>query len=850
MNAANTQLKGSDLDELKQIIKEAAARDKNEAATRHQIIDYILHNFLSWPKNRVAVEEYIHPGFADYILKKSNGEDLLFIEAKKEGVYFELPIPHSKGETSCYINIGKLLSDSNIRAAITQVRTYCYDSGCEYGCITNGHEWIFFKTFEKGKRWESLHAFVVRNLRFFYSEYTKAVNNFSFTAITENSSLVTLLTSSPPKDRGIYFPKEKISSYAHTINANRLAASLRPIVTRYFGVIKDHDTEFMEKCYVSQRDYESTHDGMRTLLHDSLTPYFAEYGVQQLGDTGKGGRLGGKLTKSLKHHRKGDVLVLFGGKGAGKSTFIKRLLHHNPPRWLIEHATISIIDLLDTPESVDIIRKNIWDTLVLQLDIERILDSERSNLIEKLFNDRYQIALKQDLSGLQINSESFNLKLNSLISEWKNDKHYCAKQLVSYWNAKDKGVIVVVDNTDQYVTEIQDFCFTSAQEIASQLGCVVLISMREERFYDSKIHGVLDAFQNSGFHISSPKPSEVFRKRLEFTKEILNNAKKRGELINIVDESFIRDCKTYLSILSREFGNDTSPLNSFLTACAHGDIRLSLDLFRSFSLSGYTNVEEMLTAGIWNFKIHQVIKPVMIPTRYFYDESLSDIPNIYQIRSTRHGSHFTALRILRKLAKSVDISAPSYYSVAELKAYFVDTFNMLDDFERNLDVLLKHGFVEANNRLDAYSETVDSIKITNYGLYMFNELAHDFTYLDLICTDCGIFNEQTSNYLTEAAKTEFSLFIKRERIERVQVRLKRVEEFIKYLNEEEKQEKELYSLSMPVEAMFTSKVMESFNKDKINILKSARKQRSDKVKPDNVKLDNTKFNRRRGYSTN
>lgn len=101
----------------------------------------------------------------------------------------------------------------------------------------------------------------------------------------------------------------------------------------------------------------------------------------------------------------------------------------------------------------------------------------------------------------------------------------------------------------------------------------------------------------------------------------------------------------------------------------------------------------------------------------------------------RHSSHFTALRTLRKLARNIEQSVASYASMAELISYFSDTFNLREDFSRTVDVLLKRGFVEANNRLDYYDESVDSIKITGYGMYMFNELAHDFTYLDLVCTD-------------------------------------------------------------------------------------------------------------------
>src|SRR5712672_3208788 len=101
---------------LPTIIVEAAARDRNEAETRHKIIDFILHDLLVWPRNRVAVEENIHPGFADYILKKPNGDPLIFVEAKKEGIYFELPFPHNPDETSSYISIKKLLTDPHIKA--------------------------------------------------------------------------------------------------------------------------------------------------------------------------------------------------------------------------------------------------------------------------------------------------------------------------------------------------------------------------------------------------------------------------------------------------------------------------------------------------------------------------------------------------------------------------------------------------------------------------------------------------------------------------------------------------------------------------------------------------------------
>ncbi len=749
---------------------------------------------------------------------------MLFIEAKKEGVYFELPHAYTDHETCCYISISKLLSDANIKAAINQVRTYCFDTGCEHACITNGHEWIFFKTFEKGKKWDKSNAFVIRSLHFFVAEPIRAYNSFSFTSITEKLSLSSLLNASPSSDRPIYFPKDKINSYSHSISANKLAGTLRPIVNYYFGVISDNDTEFMDKCYVSQRDYQQTSDGMRTILHDSLTPYFAEYGVQQLDDTGKGGRIGGRITKNLKHSRRNEVLVLFGGKGSGKSTFLKRLLFHKTPRWLHDHAVIAIVDLLNVPEDRKLIRTHIWTNLVNQLDKDGILSDTRERLIE-LFKDRFKIASNQELFGLSHESERYNMKLNDLISRWKADHAYCAMCLIKYWEAKGCGAVIVVDNTDQYSSNIQDYCFSSAQEISDMLKCMTIISMREERFYNSKIHGLLDAFQNSGFHISSPRPSEVFRKRLEYTIFLLESPRRRGDRFGEIDSVHAAECTKYLRIILREFGSERSPLGSFLTACAHGDTRLSLDLFRSFVLSGYTNVDEMLASGHWVFQIHQVIKPVMIPTRYFYDEGFSNIPNIYQIRHARNGSHYTALRILRRLAKSTNAVNYSYVPISELLSYFIETFSMPDDFTANVDVLLKHGFVEASNRIDIYTENVDAVKITNYGLYMLKSLFSDMTYLDLVSTDCGLYSELAANSIIEDARIEFGMFMRRERLQRVKIRVERVGNFIEYLAEEESREKQSYSLGMPEEDMFTYKIKRAYEFDKERVLESARKQR-------------------------
>ena len=268
-------------------------------------------------------------------------------------------------------------------------------------------------------------------------------------------------------------------------------------------------------------------------------------------------------------------------------------------------------------------------------------------------------------------------------------------------------------------------------------------------------------------------------------------------------------------------GND-SPLTNFLNACAHGNIRLALELFRDFLKSGYTNVGEMVSVqSLWTLKIHQVLKPVMIPYRFFYDEAQSSIPNIFKIRHKKNGSHFTALRILHKLSYGVDSTSPSYLSIGELKDYFNETFNMVDDFEKNIDIFLKWGLVEANNRLDSFSQDVDSVKITNYGLYIYETLSSFFTYLELVSSDCGMFNEGTANEIVSLSNEDIKLFRSRKRVERVEARLKKAQVFIEYLMDEEKNEADLYSNDI---VCFMPEIFRSFEKEREGVLRSAHRQ--------------------------
>jgi predicted type IV restriction endonuclease len=807
------------LENLERLEQKYSNTNQNEANTRFQIIDKILKNTFFWPDSNIYLEEKTNEGYSDYRLTDNQNRTYLIIEAKKEKINFNFSqyseIRNNK------IKVKLLMKDVHTANTINQVKNYCNDIGCNYACITNGHEWAFFRTFIDGKGWQEGNAYIISSLKAFIENFNEINAHLTYNKIVKEYSFNKLFDGIEYSSNERYEPKLQINGYTEQIQNNHIETKIKGYFDKYFGEIRDIDKELLEECYVEERGYVINFDKVTNLLEDAISPYMIQkQKLQNIEINGINNSFSDEILEIIIKEKKSKVLILFGGKGSGKSTFLVSLFNNKRNLDINKHSVISRVNLLKISNDKESIKKEIFAKLVKTLDVDNLLNGTNEKLIN-LFRDKFEIELQQSLSGLDEKSESFILKRNELLTSYKKDEMYCLIRLSDYLRTKQKAIIINIDNTDQFDQSLQDYCFSLANEISQKLHCICIISLREERYVTSTIEGYLDAYEKNGFHISSPNPQQVFIKRLNFIQNKINNE-------NRILEKEKDDINILFKILNDNLLEKESEFNKFMTAATHGNIRQGLDLFKNYLFSNYTNVNEMILQKKWKITLHQILKPIMIPIYRYYDEKISNsIPNIFRLRSNNNSSHFTAYRILNKLA----IKNDTYTSIYELKSYFIDVFNMEDDFILNIDLLLKRGMIESENGLDKYSEQLQKIKISSFGYYMQDTIFKDFAYLELISSDLSVVDKQFSNEIITFSNKEYALLKKAQnetlpqnedndiRYKRIEIRISKVDKLCDYLKEQETLEMKKYSITC--DYLISNKIIHSFNEQKFLIRKSA-----------------------------
>lgn len=739
-------------------IKAYTNSDINESDTRSKVIDNLLFNVLGWSELDVQREGKVESGYFDYRIS-APGINFI-IEAKRNFQSLKLPTKQKK------VKVKSILSEN--REIIEQIRNYSISCGIQYGLITNGNQFVFLKLFNTdGKNWIENESLIFNGINEIEERFSELYNNLSKYSVIANGGFIfdisivkieskTLISTLIDRDKELV--------------RNSLSLSLTPIIDKIFGEIFNGDNEddekFIENCFVENSETKKNRKEIDRLFADK-TPQLSNV-IKATNANSIRYQISSEITEneiSIKNNTPPKPIVIVGSKGAGKTTFINHLFKSE--------------------------KKTLKDHLIIYLDfrifIERFSDVDYSlianELIETTQNNYPELELhtlsvlkRIYIKKIRENDESiwsyikttnepeYNAKLSLFIEQSKHDyfKHfeYLSKYLI---RERRKRIIVIIDNADQFSSQIQEKVFLFAHSLAKSSNCGSIIALREGYYYKWRNSPPFDAYESNVYHITAPKYSEVLLKRINYTLETLeldelkgvsHGRTEGGAKVEVPNQAVIE----FLSGLKKSlFSEINHEIVDYLNFTTYPNIREGLRVFKQFLISGHTNVSEYILRERFNqnsnnyritIPIFEFIKTIGLHNKLYYNSEFSLIYNIF-IPPNDCYDHFINIYVLKELFEINESKGSSnkYIMSNEFIDKFVSNGYRTGVVVGSITKLLKNNLIDTDEQLsdiewEALPRNIN-IGITAKGHYYYKELITRFHYLDLCLQDTPIFDMES-----------------------------------------------------------------------------------------------------------
>ena len=251
----------------------------------------------------------------------------------------------------------------------------------------------------------------------------------------------------------------------------------------------------------------------------------------------------------------------------------------------------------------------------------------------------------------------------------------------------------------------------------------------------------------------------------------------------------------FSGIESSLFGENNAPILEFLRHMSFPNIREGLNLFKTFLVSGYTDVSEYVLRVLFNkgdhtitIPMHEFMKTIALENKLYYNHKSSKIQNLFY-PSSQNSDYFIKYYLLRKLDDQLSFEGTinKYIGYADLLKVFQEYGYREDVINKEIEILLSESFIETDKLLSDISwislpEEDFSITITAKGHYYITQLINRFYYIELVLQDTPIFEKSYYDRLVQL----FPIPEKANGKKDMNVRINIVKTFIEYLEEVEK----------------------------------------------------------------
>lgn len=746
---------------LKKLIEENndCAKIRNEAETRFHVIDEILQHCLCWEKEMIHVEISHNRKYSDYELGSPRK---LIWEAKREGVFFELPANHKK---NIRVNIASIFETSDsAKKAMNQVREYCSERGVQVAVVTYGYQVIaFLATRTDGIPPMEGEALVFSSLNHMYDNFDKAWQFLSYEGIQENR-IIHFLTSGRT---GIPVKlSSKLIEYPRIRYSSDLQANLKQLSELLIqDIIEDEEVEeeFFKRCYCESGALAQHSLLSKKILNARYASLFdSSEGaphVQSINKTKHETNITPELLSSSISRR---PIVLIGDVGVGKTSFVKNLMYVSAYEEF-KNALYLYIDLGSKATLTNDLSDYILNEISRQLDSKYNYDINEFKFVKGVYASEIVKFSKGIWGSLkESNPEKYEEKLFTEIQKLIDQKdQHLKRSIQNLANARHQQIIISIDNADQREFDIQQQAFVISQELARDWSAVVFISVRPQTFYKSKRSGALTAYPHKVFTIAPPRVDRMIDKRLTFALDMAE-----GKL-NVSKLNFHLQTKNlalFLKALILSLKNNNE-INEFLSSITGGNIRSVLDLVTRFIGSPNVDAEKIIdimeSTGQYFIPLHEFTKSALLGDYSHYNPDTSVAMNVFDVFYPDTKLHFLISMIISFMDNNKE---------NEDKDGFILTRDIINEFqnigfssnqiENALRRTTNKKLIETSQRITfeedesgLIGDLPTSFRITTVGAYHLKRWISTFTYLDAMVFDTPIFDSNLSSSLYEKAES-------------------------------------------------------------------------------------------------
>jgi GTPase SAR1 family protein len=728
----------------------------SEEDTRVKIIDRILIEVFLYPFDSFTTESRAGKGFIDYKVTINNIPRLI-IEAKKSGIDFDIDSSYSGRAFN--LN-GPVFQDKSIQEGLDQAIYYAAYKGIELSCLTNGKSWIIFRsnrlgdgkdvTEGKGFVFSTLES-IRKEFKLFYELLSQeGIKDLRYRAIfqeVEGSEIRKKEFSKAIKDEGNLKVMKRDN---HSQDFDKV---MNDFFSRLTG---DNDPEMLTECFVETKESQFAEQELIRISEDLA------YRIKTL-ETNESEVLQ-NLIEKVKTTNRHEFVILIGGKGAGKSTFIERFFKNVLAEQLKESCIVVRVNLAESDGDINAVSD--WLNYTLLEECERVLYNGKPSFeeIQGMFwfeYDRLKTGTWKEL--YTTNKSQFKIDFGKHIEDRRENRpnEYIKRMIGDITKSRFKVPCVIFDNTDHYSIEFQEKVFQYGRSIYEKEICLVIVPITDKTSWQLSKQGSIQSFENEALYLPTPPPRKIIEKRIEFLEKKIEIEKQtkghyflnRGIPIEINNiEGFVK----YLQGVFLREENTSKWIGSF----SNFDIRRCLELTRDLIASPHLSLEEFLKVYVASSREGGEEEPVKLfriknaLIKKVYDSypvgNHKYIQNLFYLTGNINTSPVLSLRILQVLVdRKNDKSEDNFLLIDQILDYFgamgVDRSITL----KHLDISLSKGLILSYDPTILSIENSRKVEISPSGFEHYLWALNDNDYLFIMLEVTPITDQQFFNFIDE-----------------------------------------------------------------------------------------------------